>query len=308
MGEKGMCGYKIVCCFMIFVLFMCISMVMLKSCEHNIFNKMLVNAVESGDREVFCKALNGGACVNTFNIRGNSSLVIACIKGFDDMALSLIDHGAYRGADADGWTPLMFASKFNRLAIAKSLIAKDSNINYFNNEQYTALLYACACGHLEVAKLLVSGGAQLGAIGSRGYDALRWAIRRKKRRVVSYLLSCGALVKNQHLKEAQDLRDIRVLVDLINAQVNVREDLNYLPEVSADLLDLTIAHYIVFDEVPQETAFLKSFSWILYQFAQEHKISILLKWLKCWGIRFLILTRSQERFLPDDICSYISLF
>ena len=74
-----------------------------------------------------------------------------------------INEGADVNARGDynygGRTALIDAAIFNKLEVAKLLIASGANINLKNNHGYTALMIAVLNNRLEMVKLLIDSGA-----------------------------------------------------------------------------------------------------------------------------------------------------
>jgi ankyrin repeat protein len=66
-----------------------------------------------------------------------------------------------------GWTPLMYAAFFGRLAILKELLRRGANINARNQWGYTALMYAAIEGRTAVVGELLKRGANKNGVMNR---------------------------------------------------------------------------------------------------------------------------------------------
>ncbi len=99
--------------------------------------------------------------------------------------------------DADGWTPLMVASKNGNYDAVKFLIENKVNINEKNKFQGTALMHAALEGYYEIAKLLIENGANVNDKGHLDDYVIIWAVRSHKLNIVKLIVENGA---NIHIK------------------------------------------------------------------------------------------------------------
>ena len=95
----------------------------------NQYTEILIKTCEKGNPENLGTLIEKGADVNVADANGSTSLTIASMFGFTDIARLLIDHGA--------------------------------QVNTKNKNGNTPLLYACARGHLGIARLLMARGADV---------------------------------------------------------------------------------------------------------------------------------------------------
>lgn len=94
--------------------------------------------------------------------------------------------------DADGWTPLAYASRFGRTEIVDFLIRLKVEIDSRDNHQFTPLHQAAAFGHLDVVKLLVRSGADINSRTEGGVTPRRLADSNGHSVVAEWLSENGA--------------------------------------------------------------------------------------------------------------------
>ena len=73
--------------------------------------------------------------------------------------------------DDDGWTVLMWASKYSKVDIARFLIDKGASIDARDNYSETALFRACVHGNIIMAELFIEKGANVNATDMYGNSA-----------------------------------------------------------------------------------------------------------------------------------------
>ena len=72
-----------------------------------------------------------------------SALLLAALKGHNEIVSSLLDHGAKIDLTTDnGWTPLMFASQNGHEEVVCTLLSKGAQVNLKNKQNQTALMLA----------------------------------------------------------------------------------------------------------------------------------------------------------------------
>ena len=102
---------------------------------------------------------------------------------------------AEKGVDAivrDGWTTLIYASRYGYTQVVKFLIDNGADLNIKGKYGWTALMYAAREGHTEVIKLLIDNGADLNHKNNGGVTALIYAAREGHTEVVKFLVDNGA--------------------------------------------------------------------------------------------------------------------
>jgi ankyrin repeat protein len=122
-------------------------------------DEALFKAAEKGDLVALNKAIKSGANVNQTKTMGSTS----------------------------GLTPLMAASRFGHIAVAKILISKGANVNAQASDGFTALMLAACLGNEEFVKLLIQAGANINASTPDGYTATRIAQEKGFMKIVAIL-------------------------------------------------------------------------------------------------------------------------
>ncbi|XP_078656243.1 uncharacterized protein LOC144902593 [Branchiostoma floridae x Branchiostoma belcheri] len=104
------------------------------------------------------------------NVRGETPLHLAAIKGDTETVLLLLKEGADPNVrDNAGWTPLHEASNHGHTSVAEVLLDHGALINTTAFENDSPLHDAVANGRVEVARLLVSRGASLDVRNKLGF-------------------------------------------------------------------------------------------------------------------------------------------
>ena len=101
-----------------------------------------------------------GADINIRNKKNQSAIYLAALNDQMDVVLFLLE----KGAEIDQKTAYMLlpaAAKDGNLALTKSLLEQNLNVNHKNANGNTALHNAAAAGKLEMVKFLVSRGANI---------------------------------------------------------------------------------------------------------------------------------------------------
>lgn len=130
-------------------------------------NNKLLDAVIEGDITIVKLLLNIGADVNT-KVNDVTKII-------------------------NGWTPLIFASRYGFKDIVSLLIDKGVDINLksiINNT--TVLMHASIGGHLDIVKMLLDAGANINEKDKYGNTALTWSLSNGHNDVVELLKKHGA--------------------------------------------------------------------------------------------------------------------
>lgn len=131
-------------------------------------NEQLLQAVESGDIEQVRRVLTGGAVVNARTKSGLTALSLAVIRGYDDIALLLIEKGASldardRSGDREnrhpGNSPVHYAAIYGRTRVLKAMLDRGVSPNLRDRNGRTLLMLAAENGHLDTVRLLLQRGA-----------------------------------------------------------------------------------------------------------------------------------------------------
>ncbi len=148
-------------------------------------NEQLLQAVESGDIEQVKRVLARGAVVNARTKSGLTALSIAVIRGYDDIALLLIERGASldardKSGDREnrhpGNSPVHYAAIYGRTRVLQAMLARGVSPNLRDRNGRTLLMMAAENGHRDTVKLLLERGADpnaRSALGDTALDAAR---------------------------------------------------------------------------------------------------------------------------------------
>jgi len=149
-------------------------------------NEQLIQAVESGEIEQVRRVLTGGAVVNARTRAGLTALSVAIIRGYDDIALLLIEKGASldardRSGDREnqhpGNSPVHYAAIYGRTRVLQAMLARGVSPNLRDRNGRTLLMLAAENGHRETVQLLLQHGADPAARSALGETALQLARR-----------------------------------------------------------------------------------------------------------------------------------
>lgn len=148
-------------------------------------NELLLRAVESGDIEQVRRVLTGGAVVNARTRSGLTALSIAVIRGYDDIALLLIEKGASldardKSGDREnrhpGNSPVHYAAVYGRTRVLQAMLDKGVSPNLRDRNGRTLLMMAAENGRVDTVKMLLQRGADpkaQSALGDTVLDAAK---------------------------------------------------------------------------------------------------------------------------------------
>lgn len=158
----------------------------------------------------------------------NEALLNAIKRNDLKRVQGLLDRGAdVNAADADGWTPLMWAVASGRKEAVSLLLDKGAELNARDKEDNTALIHA-AMAHPQIAEVLIARGADLNAQNKVGTTALMWAIFVDNKNLARNLIARGADLNKQNnygqsaLMTAIAHGSTRLASDLVRAGADVR--------------------------------------------------------------------------------------
>ena len=150
-------------------------------------NERLLQAVESGDIEQVRRVLTGGSVVNARTRAGLTALSVAVIRGYEDIALLLIEKGASldardRSGDREnqhpGNSPVHYAAIYGRTRVLEAMLDRGVSPNLRDRNGRTLLMLAVENGHRDTARMLLRRGADPNARSALGETALELAKRR----------------------------------------------------------------------------------------------------------------------------------
>ena len=96
-------------------------------------------------------------------------------------------------------TALMYASKYNKLAIVKFLVENGAEVNAVDNDKRTALMYASSNGEdNKIVHYLLSKGADINAKDINGENALMRATSKYQWDIAKFLIEQGININNKN--------------------------------------------------------------------------------------------------------------
>ncbi len=161
-------------------------------------NQQLLQAVEQGDRAQVATLLKRGASVNAATRSGLTALTLAIARGYEDIALLLIEHGASLGArDRTGYlremtpgnSPAYYAAVYGRTRVLKAMLARGISPNERDRNGRTLLMLAAENGHRDTVRLLLDHGADPSARSLLGETVLEVARRSHDPEIVALIES-----------------------------------------------------------------------------------------------------------------------
>jgi ankyrin repeat protein len=124
---------------------------------------------------------------------GWTPLLLASRWNHIEIAKLLLDRGAdVKAKDNWGDTPLHRASRYNRIEIVGLLLEKGADMGAKNRWGQTPLHLASENNNIEIAKLLLDAGADVEAKDNDGWTPLHWASARNYIEIAKLLLERGA--------------------------------------------------------------------------------------------------------------------
>lgn len=151
-------------------------------------------------------------------------------KELEEITKIIWDAGASKSinaVDSDGWTALMYASRYGNLDMVNRLLAANAKVNMVNKGGGTALIIASNNGKNDIVKLLIAKGANVNAIDTIGTNALMFAAESGYTDIVKTLLAAGANINAQNtygwtaLMHASKRADSALIQTLIDGGANI---------------------------------------------------------------------------------------
>lgn len=116
--------------------------------------------------------------LNILNIKGESPLMLAALKGQLDLAAKMIKRGA--DVNKTGWAPLHYAASSDQPAIISLLLDNNAYIDAESPNGTTPLMMAAMYGPTAAVTLLLQEGADVSIRNQQGLTALQFAERGKR--------------------------------------------------------------------------------------------------------------------------------
>ena len=116
--------------------------------------------------------------VNAINSKGESPLMLAALRGQEDVAQRLIKKGA--DVNKTGWTPLHYAASGGSVPLLKLLIENHAYIDAESPNGTTPLMMAAMYGTGAAVELLLQEGADPRLTNQQGLTALQFAQRAER--------------------------------------------------------------------------------------------------------------------------------
>jgi hypothetical protein len=205
--------------------------------EYMIEQELLEHVDSGGDREHFISAL-----ANLTDADGRTPLHYASCYGHRKVAETLLQAGADSMAvDCDGFTALHFATRWNRPAVADYLIWLEAvNVNQRDRWGQTPLHVAAAAGHLELADALVWRKAGIHLVDDEGKRPLDLA---RDQETIDHFVAYdhGAPSEATRLQRQVEAEAEAVAIDTTGFE--------YLDEETGEVLDSEIEQLAVAEHV-----------------------------------------------------------
>ena len=109
------------------------------------------------------------------NVRGESALMLAALRGQEALVVQLVSRGAQ--VNKTGWTPLHYAATGGHTRISAFLIGAHADLNAESPNGTTPLMMAAMYGNDQVVKLLLESGAEAYLRNDQGLSAEDFALR-----------------------------------------------------------------------------------------------------------------------------------
>lgn len=161
-------------------------------------NEQFLSAVDSGDVPRVKQLLQQGGNVNTRARSGLTALSLAVIRGYDEIALLLMAHGASldardRSGDrqqmSPGYSPVHYAAIYGRTQVLAKMLEQGVSPNLRDKNGRTLLMLSAENGRTDTVRLLLRHGADPKAQSAFGETVLECARRGKNPEVIRLIRS-----------------------------------------------------------------------------------------------------------------------
>lgn len=158
----------------------------------------------------------------------------ACKNGQKGVVEAFVKKGGihYDKRDANGNTPLFYASQKGARDIVKVLIENGADVSLANNQSMTPLHAASKTGNKEIITILTKAGADINTTDKEGKTPLIYAVSAGKSEVTRQLLTLGAdkTVKDNNNHNALDYATsggLRDIIALLTDETEMNQKDNY---------------------------------------------------------------------------------
>ena len=130
-----------------------------------------------------------GIQLDARNPEGETALMIACLRGDDELARAMVARGAQVNppGHAPAWTALSYAATGGGDALVKFLLEHGARIDQAAPNGTTPLMMASYFGHTSTVRLLLAAGADARRKNAMGFSAMDLAMQREHRDTAAVL-------------------------------------------------------------------------------------------------------------------------
>ena len=150
-------------------------------------NTLLMYAVIEGHVDTVKAVLQFHPDVNLRNASGDSALMMAALKGENQIIPLLLDAGAEQ--NYAGWTPLIYAAFSGHLDTLNLLLDRGADVNALAPNRSNALMFAARNGHIDIVRRLLETKIDLDQINDRGFTAETWAVDAKNTDIADLIVA-----------------------------------------------------------------------------------------------------------------------